>query len=208
MPDSTQLYLFIITSVLVALTPGPDILTVIARGISQGHKPAIVAATGFALGCLNHTMILVLGVAALLKASPMAFSIIKHLGAAYLAYIGIQMIRHRKHTLAPHPSPKISLKKVFMQSILANLLNPKVALFFLAFLPQFITPGFGHESLQLLFLGVTFMLVTLVVFILVAIFAGAAGNRLKEHPRVLARMQALTGIFLIGLGVRLALQKL
>ncbi len=206
--DSYQLYLFFITSVLLALTPGPDILTVIARGISQGRKPALVAAAGFSLGCLNHTVVLVLGMAALLKASPTAFSVIKYMGGAYLVYIGIQMIRHRRRMLSPRANMEANLKKIFIQSILANLLNPKVVLFFLAFLPQFVNPEFGHQSLQLFCLGVIFMLVTLVVFVIVGLFAGTAGNRLKEHPRIFSGMQGLTGVFLIGLGVRLALQKL
>ena len=206
--DSYQLYLFFITSVLLALTPGPDILTVVARGISQGRKPALVAAAGFSLGCLNHTVVLVLGMAALLKASPTAFSVIKYLGGAYLVYIGIQMIRHRRRMLSPRANMEANLKKIFIQSILANLLNPKVVLFFLAFLPQFVNPEFGHQSLQLFCLGVIFMLVTLVVFIIVGLFAGTVGNRLKEHPKIFSGMQGLTGIFLIGLGVRLALQKL
>ena len=149
-----------------------------------------------------------LGVADLLKASPAAFSVIKYLGATYLAYIGIQMIRNRKHALTPRSDRETSLKKVFLQSVLANLLNPKVALFFLAFLPQFVNHAHGHESLQLLCLGLLFMLVTLLVFMLVGVFAGTVGNRLKEHPRVFANMQGLTGVLLIGLGVRLALQKL
>ena len=101
-----------------------------------------------------------------------------------------------------------NLKKIFIQSILANLLNPKVILFFLAFLPQFVNPEFGHQSLQLFCLGVIFMLVTLVVFVIVGLFAGTVGNRLKEHPKIFSGMQGLTGVFLIGLGVRLALQKL
>ena len=109
--DSYQLYLFFITSVLLALTPGPDILTVVARGISQGRKPALVAAAGFSLGCLNHTVVLVLGMAALLKASPTAFSVIKYLGGAYLVYIGIQMIRHRRRMLAPRANMEANLKK-------------------------------------------------------------------------------------------------
>lgn len=200
--------LFIATSVLLALTPGPDILTVIARGLSEGRKAALTAAAGFGLGCLNHTLILVLGIAALLKASPTSLSIIKHVGALYLAYIGVQMIRHRKHALTLKDTPQGGLKKIFFQSVLANLLNPKVILFFLAFLPQFTNPAVGSESLQLLCLGFIFMLVTSLVFILVAFFAGSVGNRLREHPKFFAALQGLTGIFLIGLGVRLALQKI
>lgn len=206
--DSAQLYLFIITSLLLALTPGPDNLTVVARGISQGRKPALVAAAGFILGCINHTLLLMLGVAVLLKTSPLAFNIIKYLGAAYLAYVGIQMIRHRKHALTPCVNPEVSLKKIFWQSMLANLLNPKVALFFLAFLPQFVNPAYGNENLQLLCLGFIFMLVTAVVFVSAGVFAGSIGNRLKEYPRVFAGLQGLTGFFLVGLAMRLALQKL
>ncbi len=208
MLNQAQLPLFVFAATLLALTPGPDILTVIARGISQGRKAAIIAALGFALGCFNHTLILVLGIAALVKASPLAFSIIKYLGAIYLAYIGIQMIRQRKHTLTLKANLETNLKKIFLQSILANLLNPKVILFFLAFLPQFVSPPLGHESMQLLFLGIIFMLICLAVFMLVAFMAGTVGERLREHPRIFAALQGLTGVFLIGLGARLALQEL
>lgn len=206
--NQAQLSLFVIAAALVAFTPGPDILTVIARGISQGRKAAIVAALGFSVGCLNHTLILVLGIAALIKASPLAFSVIKYLGAAYLAYIGIQMILHRNRALTPRANLENNLRKIFLQSVLANLLNPKVILFFLAFLPQFVKADYGHESLQLLFLGIIFMLISLAVFMLAALMAGTAGERLREHPSIFAALQGLTGIFLVGLGIRLALQKL
>lgn len=149
--DSAQLCLFRVSSILPALTPGPDILTVIARGgVSQGRKPALVSVAGFTLSCINHTLILVIGIAVLLKALPTAFNIIKYIGAAYLAYIGIQIIRHPKHVRTLHSKKEAGLKKTFRQSILANLLNPKVALFFLAFLPKSVNPTYGHENLQLL----------------------------------------------------------
>ena len=208
MLSTTQMYVFITSAMLLAITPGPDILTVLARGIAQGRKAASVTALGLALGCINHTLILVLGVAALLKASPAAFSVIKYLGGAYLAYIGIQMIRHRGNVLTPSAGNAKSLHKIFIQSILANLLNPKVALFFLAFLPQFVQPGPMAESLQLLVLGTVFMVVSLIIFLLVAFFAGGLGNKLQNHPKVFSRLQGGVGIFLITLGLHLAIQKL
>ena len=208
MLSASQMYIFIASAMLLAITPGPDVLTVLARGIAQGRKEALVTAVGLALGCINHTLILVLGVAALLKASPAAFSIIKYLGGAYLAYIGIQMIRHRENALQPATSKVKSLHKIFMQSILANLLNPKVALFFLAFLPQFVQPGPMPESLQLLILGSVFMLASLIVFLLVAFFAGSLGNKLQNHPKVFSRLQGGAGIFLVSLALHLATQKL
>ncbi|MBQ4132621.1 MAG: LysE family translocator [Desulfovibrionaceae bacterium] len=206
--SQAQLSLFMLSAVLLALTPGPDILTVVARGISQGRRAAVTAALGFSLGCLNHTLILVLGVSALIKASPLAFSIIKYLGALYLAYIGIQMIRFRKLALAPKTNSEAQTGRIFWQSVLANLLNPKVALFFLAFLPQFVVPAHGNESLQLFLLGLIFMLLTLLVFIIVALSAGAVGERMRSHPKVFASLQGLTGLLLIGLGIRLALEKI
>lgn len=205
---STQIYLFIASAILLAITPGPDVLTVLARGIAQGHKAAAVSALGFALGCLNHTLVLVLGVSALLKASPAAFNFIKYFGAAYLAYIGIQMIRQRSTALAPAAGKNKSLPKIFVQSVLANLLNPKVALFFLAFLPQFVQPGTMPQSLQLLVLGIIFMVVTALVFLLVAFFAGSLGNKLQQHPKLFSGLHSGAGIFLIVLGLHLAIQKL
>ena len=208
MCSQSQLSLFILAAVLVALTPGPDILTVVARGISQGRKAALTAAAGFALGCLNHTLILVLGISALLRASPLAFSLIKYLGAAYLAWVGLQMIRGCKRALALEAAVENDCKKIFWQSVLANLLNPKVALFFLAFLPQFTDPARGHESAQLFCLGIIFMFLSLAVFTLAALTAGALGERMRARPNVFAGLQILTGLFLIGLGLRLALESI
>lgn len=205
MINGAELLLFITTSMLLAITPGPDVLTVIARGIAQGRKQASVAALGFALGCLNHTLIVMMGAAALLKASPAAFSIIKYLGAAYIIYIGIQMIRHRASTTLP-AAKQSSMRKIFQQSMLANLLNPKVALFFLAFLPQFTISNGWPESLQLLALGIIFMFVTSIVFLLIANFAGVLGKYLKQDPKIFSYVQLSAGIFIIALGLGLAFQ--
>ena len=136
------------------------------------------------------------------------FNFIKYFGAAYLAYIGIQMIRQRSTALAPAAGKNKSLPKIFVQSVLANLLNPKVALFFLAFLPQFVQPGTMPQSLQLLVLGIIFMVVTALVFLLVAFFAGSLGNKLQQHPKLFSGLHSGVGIFLIVLGLHLAIQKL
>ncbi len=208
MLSANQIYLFIISAVVMAFAPGPDILTVLARGISQGRREAFAAATGFALGCINHTLILVLGVAALLKASPTALTIIKWGGAFYLIYIGIQMIRSRKSILMPEEKKAVTLKTIFMQSVLANLLNPKVILFFLSFLPQFVRPEQGSTTWQLLQLGVLFMLATWAVFCGVAFFADGIGQKLQKSAAIFPRMQIIAGIFLIALGLGMGISKL
>ncbi|MBW8837693.1 MAG: LysE family translocator [Burkholderia sp.] len=202
--------LFLATSIAITMAPGPDNLQVLARGISQGRAAGLVAALGFAAGITFHTTLAALGVAALLRSSPLAFEAIKLAGAAYLVWIGIKALRSQglatAHERAPQP-----LMTVFRQSVLGNLLNPKVTLFFVVFLPQFVQTGGAQNgaqsvTVQMLELGALFMLQTLVVFSLFCVCAGMIGGWLRRRPRVCVWLDRLAGATFIALGIRVALR--
>lgn len=198
--------LFLATSIAITLAPGPDNLQVLARGISQGRAAGFVAALGFAAGIMFHTTLAALGVAALLRSSPVAFHILKLAGAAYLIWIGIKALRSQglatAHTRAPQ-----SLSTIFRQSVIGNLLNPKVTLFFVVFLPQFVDPhGTQAVALQMLELGALFMAQTAVMFSLFGVCAGMIGAWLKRRPRAGVWLDRIAGATFIAIGIRVALK--
>lgn len=206
MIEPFQLLLFAGSVFLLALTPGPDILYVLARGLSQGRKAGLCAAAGFNLGVIVHTLFAAFGLSAILAASATAFMVIKLAGAAYLIYLGVKMLRSASTAAVIGGDRRaIPAATIFRQSIIANVLNPKVALFFLAFLPQFTNPERGSVAVQMLILGVVFMLVSFAVFSAVAMFCGVVGNRLRTNPRVERRLNLGAGGVLVGLGLWLAL---
>ena len=206
MPDLT---LFVAASVLLALAPGPDIVYVLTRSIAQGRQAGLAAAAGFATGCIFHTLLAVLGVAALIRSSPMAFDLVRYAGAAYLVWIGIQALRHASSfSLTADSGDARALATIFKQSVIGNALNPKVTLFFLSFLPQFVNAEAGRVEMQMGVLGVVFMLVTIVVFGAIAYFAGFLGNALRRKPAIAKRLNIFAGITFIGLGIRVALPDL
>jgi threonine/homoserine/homoserine lactone efflux protein len=180
MPD---IGLFIAASALLAIAPGPDVIYVLTRGVSQGRKAGLAAALGFASGCIFHTVLAAVGVAALIRSSELAFDLVRYAGAAYLIWIGIQALRHRSAFSIEGASDTRALMAIYKQSVVGNMLNPKVTLFFLAFLPQFVNSGAGNIGLQMAILGVVFMLVTIVVFGAVAIFAAMIGIGCAGSPR-------------------------
>jgi threonine/homoserine/homoserine lactone efflux protein len=198
--------LFLAASIAITVAPGPDNLQVLARGISQGRAAGLVAALGFAAGISFHTTLAALGVAALLKSSPMAFEAVKLAGAAYLVWIGIKAI-HSKGLSSAHERPSQPLGVVFRQSVIGNLMNPKVTLFFIVFLPQFVNPHGGQSvMLQMFELGGVFMLQTVAVFSVFGVAAGMIGAYLKRRPRVGVWLDRLAGATFIALGIRVALK--
>ncbi|CAN0623552.1 homoserine/homoserine lactone efflux protein [Burkholderia multivorans] len=202
MPDFT---LFLATSIAITLAPGPDNLQVLARGISQGRAAGLVAALGFAAGVTFHTTLAALGVAAVLRGSPVAFHLLKLAGAAYLIWIGIKALRSdglaTAHARAPQP-----LATIFRQSVIGNMLNPKVTLFFVVFLPQFVDPhGVQRVTLQMFELGALFMLQTAVIFSLFGMCAGTIGTWLKRRPRAGVWLDRLAGATFVAIGIRVAL---
>ena len=202
MPD---IALFLAASALLAIAPGPDVIYVLTRGIAQGPKAGIAAALGFASGCIFHTLLAALGIAALIRSSDVAFDLVRYAGAAYLVWIGIQALRHRSAFSIEGASDRKALWTIYRQSVVGNMLNPKVTLFFLAFLPQFVNTAAGHVEWQMALLGVLFMLVTIVVFGAVAIFSGWIGAWVRRKPAIGERLNVFAGITFIALGIRVAL---
>ena len=205
MPD---IALFIAASSLLAIAPGPDVIYVLTRGIAQGTRAGLAAAAGFASGCIFHTALAAVGIAALIRSSPVAFDAVRYAGAVYLVWIGIQALRHRSSFSIEAQGDKRALGTIYRQSVIGNMLNPKVTLFFLAFLPQFVNASAGHVGWQMALLGVIFMLVTVVVFGAVAIFSGWIGAWVRRKPAIGARLNVFAGITFIALGVRVALPDL
>ncbi len=202
MPD---LALFLAASALLTIAPGPDIVAVLTRGVSQGPRAGVAAALGFATGCLFHTALAALGVAALIRSSPLAFDAVRYAGAAYLAWIGVQAIRHRDAFALEGAGDKAGLATIFRQSVIGKALNPKVTLFFLSFLPQFVQADAGPVALQMAILGLAFMAQTVVIFGAVAICSGWIGARLRARPAIASRLNLFAGLAFLGLGVRVAL---
>ena len=202
MPD---IALFVAASALLAIAPGPDIVYVLTRAIAQGARAGLAAALGFTAGCIFHTVLAAVGIAALIRSSELAFDLVRYAGAAYLVWIGIQALRHRSSFSVEAAGDSRALALIYRQSVIGNVLNPKVTLFFLAFLPQFVNAPAGHVGAQMALLGAIFMLVTIVVFGAVAIFAGVLGTWLRAKPAIGSRLNVFAGITFIALGIRVAL---
>jgi threonine/homoserine/homoserine lactone efflux protein len=198
--------LFALASLMLNITPGNDMLYVASRSAGQGIKAGIVSALGIMAGCLVHIVAAVIGLSAVIAKSALAFDIIKYLGAAYLIYLGLQaMMSKTPASFEVKEVGKWSLVKIFRQGVFTNILNPKVALFFLAFLPPFIRTGQGNEQWQILLLGMWFNFSGTVVNVLVAALFGKMGNWLAKSPRFIKVQTKVTGFILIALGIKVAL---
>jgi len=202
MPD---IGLFLVASALLTVAPGPDIIYVLTRGVSQGRRAGFAAALGFASGCIFHTVLAAVGIAALIRSSDLAFNVVRYAGAAYLVWIGIQALRHRSSFSIEGAEDTKALATIYKQSVIGNMLNPKVTLFFLAFLPQFVDAQAGHIGWQMALLGVVFMLNTIVIFGAVALFAGWIGAWMRRKPAIGERLNVFAGATFIALGIRVAL---
>ncbi|GAB3628613.1 lysine transporter LysE [Pandoraea terrae] len=200
-----NVWLFLLASVAITFAPGPDNMQVLARGIAQGRRAGVAAALGFAAGCLFHTTIAAVGMAAVLRSSEWAFHAIKLAGAAYLVWIGFKAVTARGGLSVAQEAQGVPLWTVFRQSVLGNMMNPKVTLFFLVFLPQFVNPGATHAGWQMFLLGLVFMAQTAVVFSAFGLFAGSLGGWLKRRPGTGRWLDRLAGATFIGLGIRVAL---
>jgi threonine/homoserine/homoserine lactone efflux protein len=206
LPDS-NITLFVAASLAVIIAPGPDNVYVLTRGLAQGREVALASAWGMCSGLLFHTTLAALGLSAILARSAVAFSVVKYAGAVYLMYLGMRALLSKEEASPREEEPTMGLQSFFMRGLIMNLLNPKVAVFFLAFLPQFAEPaeGSGGVTLQLLALGLTFALLSVLVFSAIALFASILGDRVSRNPRFARVLRWLTGCVLVGLGVRLAL---
>ena len=206
MIDATTLAAYVAIVLGFVFIPGPATLLTVARATSSGPRVGIATGAGIAAGDLVHTVMAVVGLSAIIATSAMLFSIIKYLGAAYLIYLGIRALFERPATDPAAGMRTIGVGAAFRQAILAEVLNPKTALFFLAFLPQFVKPGNGSAALQLLVLGGLFVLIGLFSTIVFALAAGGLGNFLRRNPSVLKWQGKVVGGIYCALGIRLALQ--
>lgn len=193
---------FLLVSAIVAASPGPGVLVTLAAGLSRGRRAAVVAAFGCTLGIVPHMLAAVTGLAALLHANPLAFVAVKYAGAAYLVYMAWATLRQDSVlSIDAPPNDRAAIRS----AIFVNLLNPKLSMFFFAFLPQFVAVDAADQTLRMLGLSAAFMAVTLAVFLVYGIFAAAVRARVRAHPGVLAWMRGIFAASFFGLGVKLFL---
>lgn len=207
---------FVLAAILLNLTPGTDSMYIITRSVSQGQAAGVYSVLGITTGSLIHTLLAALGLSVLLASSPLAFMIVKYIGAAYLCYLGLKMLLSKpsnaianslsndKVILNQH---KVDHWQIYKQGVLTNVFNPKVALFFIAFFPQFIDPSYGYGMLSFLILGLTFASTGFLWCTCLALLAARFSTRLRENPSIETMLNRISGMVFIGLGLKLLTEK-
>jgi threonine/homoserine/homoserine lactone efflux protein len=200
----SNLLLFASIIVVLALTPGPDVIYITTRGMAQGRMAALLSTVGICIGYLVYTMLAALGLSALLQSSALAFDIVRYAGVSYLVYLGIRALLS-KHggPLTPGAVNPLPARRILQQGILTSMLNPKGILVFAALLPQFVNSHLGDVPLQMTAFGLTFTLICLCIYGGYAYLSGRLGEKLAAQPRFASILSFLTGSVLIGLGARL-----
>lgn len=197
---------FLVSGILLNITPGQDTFYILGRSISQGRRAGILSVLGIVNGALIHTLLLAFGLSVLLTKSELTFNIIKYSGAVYLCILGIKSLISKYGKFCIKQTGNYSNKKIYFQGLLTNLLNPKVALFYLAFLPQFIADGNAYGALPFLILGFTFITTGTIWCMLLAIFSSGISNRLRQNESVSKILNIMCGILFVGLGINLIRQ--
>jgi len=206
MPGIHEFWLFIVSGLLLNVTPGPDTAYIVGRSVQLGWRGGATAVLGVSTGCLVHVFAAAIGLSALLAASSAAFTLVKWAGAAYLCFLGVRMLLSQAAASDPaSASGAVSLRQVFLQGALTNVLNPKVALFFLAFLPQFVDADSPHKAVAFLLLGLVFICNGTLWCLAVAAFAARAAGRVRHSGRALLWINRTLGGLFVYLGVRVAL---
>ena len=205
MPNWSTLSLFITAALVLVFMPGPNTLYIIARSVQQGRMAGIVSSLGVQVGSLFHIAAAALGVSALLLSSALAFSVVKYVGAAYLIYLGVKTLLTREKVAEAETVEVKSLSRAFYQGVLVSLLNPKTALFFFAFLPQFVDAKRGPAATQILFLGGIVVVLGALSDSIYALLSGSVGNLLRGNLRLLRAQRYFAGSVYIGLGAMTAL---
>lgn len=200
-PSHSALALFVSASIVFLVIPGPAVFYVVGRSIGQGRAAGLVSVLGIHLGTLIHVAAAAVGLSALLASSAAAFAVVKYMGAAYLIYLGVQKLRNEESLDVSGEAHGIKLRRTFAQGVVVNLLNPKTALFFLAFLPQFVDPARGNVVGQILFLGILLTAMGLTSDTLWALSAGTVAHLLRGNPRWMRTQRYVSGGMLISLGV-------
>ena len=208
MPQLEQFFSFLLAAMLITASPGPDNLMVLGMGISKGRKQGIAFGLGCAFGCLSHTLLAVIGVSALIAASPTAFNALKAAGGLYLIWLGVNALRSSGSAkVETMQAGEDSLARLFLKGCFANAINPKVVLFFLSFLPQFVIPANGHAGAQLAALGLVFTVQSAVLFGLLGYFSGSVGQWLNTKPKAGLILDRIAGAVFVGLGLRLIVSR-
>jgi threonine/homoserine/homoserine lactone efflux protein len=192
-------------ALVLAVTPGPDNLFVLMESATHGRKTGMSVVMGLCTGLVVHTVLVTLGLAAVFAASPAAFNVLKFVGSGYLVYLAWQALRAPAASPLAHERVKPTLMRSYVKGIVLNLTNPKVVIFFLAFLPQFVQPGSGPVALQILYLGLVFIVAILLAFSLINYFATLVGERLLGSARGQRVLNSCAGLVFVGLALRLAL---
>jgi threonine/homoserine/homoserine lactone efflux protein len=205
MPELSRLPLFILAAVVLLLTPGPAVLYIVARSVDQGRRAGLISVLSIEVGNSVHVLAATFGLSALLASSALAFSVVKYLGAAYLIYLGVRKLLSPETGISSVAVPSLSHRRIFSQGVLVAALNPKTALFFLAFLPQFVDSSRGAIAPQMLALGGLFVLMAIVSDTVYALTAGTLGSWLKKSRPFWRAERYLVGSVYVGLGLTAAL---
>lgn len=203
----TQFSGFLAAALLITLAPGPDNLMVLGLGMSRGKREGIAFGLGCATGCLSHTALAALGVSALIAASAHAFALLRIAGGIYLLWLGFQALRHPGAAASSAPGTEARPVSLFWKGMVANAINPKVILFFLAFLPQFVDAGRGNVAWQTVQLGVTFTIQAALIFGAIGWFAGRIGQSLAARPGIGIWLDRIAGGIFVALGFRLIVSR-
>ena len=207
---------FVLAAILLNLTPGTDSMYIITRSVSQGQAAGVYSVLGITTGALVHTLFAALGLSVLLTNSPTAFMLVKYIGAAYLCYLGFKMLTSKNSNSIANSLSKaqdvtsqkaVDGWKIYQQGVLTNLFNPKVALFFLAFFPQFIDASYAYGMLSFLILGLTFATTGFIWCLCLALLAARFSTRLRENPSIETMLNKISGMVFVGLGIKLLTEK-
>ena len=204
MPDPASLVLFCAAALALAVVPGPAVLYIVTQSVDQGRAAGLVSALGIAVGSLVHVAAATIGLSSLLASSATAFSVVKYAGAAYLVFLGIRRLLTRETVDVVDAAPRRGRRRLFLDGVVVNVLNPKTALFFVAFLPQFVDPAGSAAAVQIFVLGLLWTVIELSSDSLWALMAGALGGWLKQSRAYLAIRRWVTGTIFVVLGASAA----
>lgn len=202
--ELTNLSLFVLTSFILCLAPGPDNIYVLTQGITKGKKAAIITTLGLATGIIIHTTAATFGISVIYQTSKFAYDIVRYMGAIYLLYIAYLIFKNRAEVVnLSLETTNIDIKKLYIRGFFMNILNPKVSIFFLAFLPQFVLYEKGNVTFQMILLGVIFMLLTIIVFFSIGIMGNILKNKLLKNPNIIKNINLLTSFVLTIFSLKL-----
>lgn len=203
-----DLTLFILSGLMLNIMPGPDSLLIMARSAAQGWRAGVAAAMGIGTGTMVHVLAAALGLSAILATSATAFMVVKYIGAAYIIWMAVGLLRSKRTRVAEQPPvPPLPYRKIYAQGLLTNVLNPKVAVFFLAFVPQFIDAAAPDKALAFIILGCIFNINGMLWCVSLALFTALVSARIKINPALSLGLNRVTGGLFIWLGIKLALSK-